>query len=55
MWPSYSALFIYGLIHSVETVKYLDYYRYSQLTRWCRGYASALGARDPRFNSRLRQ
>jgi len=29
--------------------------KYSQLTRRCSGNASALGARGPRFNSRLRQ
>jgi len=29
--------------------------RYSQLTRWFSGNASALGARGPGFNSRLRQ
>jgi len=38
-----------------ETVKWLDYYRYSQLTRWCSGNASALDARGPGFNPRLRQ
>ena len=30
----------------VETVIYLDYIRYSQFTRWCRGIAVALGTRD---------
>ena len=35
--------------------KVLDYNRYSQLTRWCSGNASALGARGPVFNSKLRQ
>jgi len=39
----------------VETVKCLDYNRYSQLTRWCTGNASALGPRGPGFNPRLRQ
>ena len=29
--------------------------RYSQLTRWCKGNASALGARCPGFNPGLRQ
>jgi len=33
----------------------LDYNRYSQLTRWCIGNASALSTRGPRFNSQLRQ
>ena len=28
---------------------------YSQLTRWCRGSTSALGAKGPGFNSRIRQ
>ena len=32
-------------LHCVETVKQLDYNRYSQLTQWCSGNASALGAR----------
>jgi len=43
------------IIHCVETVKWLDYNRYYQLTRWCSGKASALGARGPGFNPRLRQ
>jgi len=55
VWPANSALFIYVLTHCVETVKYLDYNRYSQLTQWCRGNASALDARCPGFNSQLRQ
>jgi len=29
--------------------------RYSQLTRWCKSDASALGERGPGYNSRLRQ
>jgi len=41
--------------YCVETVKWLDYNRYSQLTRWCSGNASALGARRSGFNPRLRQ
>ena len=41
--------------HCVETVKWLDYNRYSHLTRWCSGNASALGASCPGFNPRLRQ
>jgi len=40
--------------HCVETVKWLGYNRYFQLTRWCSGKASAMGARCPGFNSRLR-
>ena len=32
-----------------------DYNPYSLLTRWCKGNASALGARGLGFNSRLRQ
>jgi len=54
-WPAKLALFIYVSTHCVETVKWLDYNRYSQLTRWCIGNASALGARGPAFNPRLRQ
>jgi len=55
VWPANLALFIYVSTHCVETVKWLDYNRYSQLTRWCSGNASALGARGPGFNPRLRQ
>ena len=36
------------LTYCVETVKTLDYIRYSQLTRWCRGNASTLSARGSR-------
>ena len=55
--PANSALFVYISTHCVETDKWLDYNRYSQLTRWCSGTcnASALGARGPGFNPRLRQ
>jgi len=38
-----------------KKVKWLDCNRYFQLTRWCSGYASALGARGPGFNPQLRQ
>jgi len=55
VWPAHLALFIYISTHCIETVKYLDNNRYSQLTWWCRGNTSALGARGPGFNSRLRQ
>jgi len=55
VWPANLALFIYVSIHCVETVKWLDYNRHSQLTRWCSSKAFALGARGPGFNSRLRQ
>ena len=55
VWPANLALFGYVSTHCVETVKWLDYNRYSQLTRWCSGNASALGARGPGFNARLRQ
>ena len=55
VWPANSALFICVSTHCVETVKQLDYNRFSELTRWCRCYASDLGARGPGFNSRLRQ
>ena len=54
MCPAYLALFIYVWTHCVETVKWLDYNRDSQLTRWCSGNASALGERGPGFNPRLR-
>ena len=49
------ALFVYVSTHCVETVKQLNYKRYFQLTRWCNGDASALGARGYGFNSRLWQ
>ena len=55
VWPANLAVFIYVSIHCVKTVKWLDYNRYSQLTRWCSGNASALGARAPGFNPRLPQ
>jgi len=35
---------------SKQLITWLDYNRYSQLTRWCSGNASALGARAPGFN-----
>ena len=54
VWPAKLALFVYVSTHCAETVKWLDYCRYSQLTRWCSGNASALGARGPGFNPRLR-
>ena len=44
VWPANLALFIYVSTHCVEIDKWLDYNRYSQLTRWCSGNASALGA-----------
>ena len=52
--PQHSALFIYVLTPCIETIKKIDYNRYSQLTRWCSDNASALGARGPGFNSWLR-
>jgi len=55
VWPANSALFIYVSTHCIGTVKKLDYNRYSQLTHWCRGNASDLGARSPGLNSQLRQ
>jgi len=55
VWPANLTLFVYVSTHYVETVKWLDYNRYFQLTRWCSGNASALGARGPGFNPRLRQ
>ena len=55
VWPANLAMFIYVSIHCVETVKWLDYNRYSQLTRWCSGNAYALGARGLGFNPRLQQ
>ena len=54
-WPANLALFIYVSTHCVGTDKWLDYNRYSQLTRWCSSNASALGARGPGFNPWLRQ
>ena len=54
VWPASSALFIYISIHCVETLKWFDYNRYSQLTRWCSGNALDLIARGPGFNPRLR-
>jgi len=55
LWPANLALFICVSTHCVETVKWLDYNRYCQLTRWCSGNASPLGARCPWFNPRIRQ
>jgi len=55
VWPANLALFVYVSTHCDETVKWLDYNRYSQLTQWCSGNASAVGARSPGFNPRLRQ
>jgi len=55
VWTANLALFIYVSTHFVETVKWLDYNRYSQLTWWCSGNASALGARGPGFNPWLQQ
>jgi len=48
-------LCIFVSTHCVETVKWLDYNRYCQLTRWRSGNASALGARGLGFNPRIRQ
>jgi len=55
VWPANLALFVYVSTHCVETVKWLDYNWFTQLTRWCSGNAYALGARGPGFNPRLRQ
>ena len=55
VWPANLALFVYVSTHCVETVKWLDYNRYCQLTRWSSGNASALGVRGPGFNPRIRQ
>jgi len=55
VWPANLALFIYVLTHCVETVKWRYYIRCCQLTRWCSGNPSALGARGPGFNPRIRQ
>ena len=60
MWHANSALFFLHLLFiyistlCVETVKWLDYNHYSQLTRWCSSNESTFGARGPGFNSRLR-
>ena len=50
VWPANSALFIYVSTHCVQKVKWLDFNKYSQLTRWCSGNASAVGAKGPGFN-----
>ena len=50
VWPANMALFFCVSTNCVETVKWLDHNRYSQLTRWCSGNASASGARGPWFN-----
>ena len=55
VWPANVALFIYVLTHCVEKVKWLHHNRYSQLTRWCSGYASAFGATGLGFTPQLRQ
>ena len=55
VWPANLALFVYVSTHCVEPIKWLDYNRSSQLTWWCSGNASALGARGPGFNPRLLQ
>ena len=55
MWPPDSALFIYVLTHCIETFKKLYYNQDFQLTLWCRGNASPLGATSPGFNFQLRQ
>jgi len=47
--PANLALFVYVSSQCVETVKWLDYSRYSQLIRWCSGNSSALGARGNQF------
>ena len=48
VWPENLALFIYVSTHCVETVQFVDHKRYSQLTRWCSGNATALDARAPK-------
>ena len=55
VWAANLALFVYVSTHCVEKVKWLDYNRYSQLTRLCSGNAFALGARGPGFNPQPRQ
>ena len=54
-WVMSGQKLVYVSTHCVKTVKQLVKNRYSQLTRWCCGNASALGARGPGFNSQLRQ
>ena len=39
--------------HYVETVKYLDFNLYVQLSRWSRGNASDWGSRGPGFDAQL--
>ena len=53
--PANSSLLIYVSTHCVETVKQLEYNRYSQLTGRCSVNVSVSVARGPGFNSRLRQ
>jgi len=48
--PAHWALFIYISTYCVETVKQLDYNRYSHLTRRFSGKTAALSARGPGFN-----
>ena len=55
VWPANLALFVYVSTHCVETVKWLAYNPYCQLTRWCSGNASDLGAKGPGFSPRIRQ
>jgi len=55
VWPANLALFIDVSTHCVEKVKWLEYNPYSQLTRWCSGNASALGARVSGFSPQLQQ
>jgi len=56
VWPANLALVIYVSTHCVETVKLsLTTINNSQLTWWCSGNTSDLGASGPGFNPRLRQ
>jgi len=51
VWPANLALFVYVSIHCVETVKWLDYNRYSHLTRWCSGYCIRFSCKRSRVQS----
>ena len=55
VWPANLALFFYVSTYCVKTVKWLDYYLYPLLTRWCSGLRICFSARGPGFNPRIRQ
>jgi len=53
VWPEKNDIVCLFFDHYVETVKYLDFNPYVQLSKWSRGNASDWGARGPEFDSRL--